>query len=232
MSFLWMKYLRVLLLVTALIGFTACKNNSGSAGKIKDVDGNTYRTVRIGEQVWMAENLKATHLKDGSPIRAVENYDEWSSLSLPAYCWYNNDISFRETYGALYNWFVVETGKLCPEGWHVPTDEDWIELETYYGGAILAGGSLKASGTEFWKTPNEGANKTDVFLALPGGYRSYTGTFNLWRIAGYWWSSTEKNWYAADSRVLYRNLNYNARNMVRDIAEQTNGFSVRCVKDR
>ena len=232
MSSIWSKHISTLLLIACITGFSSCTVTNRNIDQIKDVDGNTYHTVVIGEQVWMVENLQATHLNDGTPIQNVENYDKWSNLTLPSFSWYNNDTMYSSTYGALYNFYVVETEKLCPEGWHVPTDEDWTELEKYYEGASVAGGSLKTKGTEFWKTPNAVAVNADGFSALPGGYRSYTGTFNLQRIAGFWWSSTQKNWYSAGVKVLYRNLSYDQINMVRDIAEKTNGFSVRCIKNQ
>ncbi len=226
------KYMGPVLLIMGLSGFGSCTHHPENMGKLEDVDGNRYDTVKIGEQVWMAENLKATHLKDGSPISRVENYDEWANLSLPAYCWYNNDSANRDIYGALYNSYVIETGRLCPEGWHVPTDEDWAELESYYHGAMESGASLKATGTEYWKTPNAGASDTDGFSALPGGYRSYTGPFNLVRIAGFWWTSTEQSWYASDPKLLFRSMKYDLEEVVSNTAEKTNGLSVRCVKDR
>jgi uncharacterized protein (TIGR02145 family) len=226
------KYPGPALLILGLIGISSCTLNPGSRGKLEDVDGNRYDWVKIGEQDWMAENLKVTHLKDGTPIPMVESYDEWASLDLPAYCWYNNDTLNRDTYGALYNSYVIETGKLCPEGWHVPTDEEWSELETYYGGANASGGALKTAGTEFWKTPNTGATNLDGFSALPGGYRNYAGPFNLVRITGYWWTSSERSWYGSEPKLLFRSVTYDGESVVRDIAVKTNGLSVRCVKDR
>ena len=199
---------------------------------IKDVEGNSYRTVEIGEMRWMAEDLKTTRYKDGSPIPLVENYDQWSGLSTPAYSWYNNDSLNADVYGALYNWYVVESDRLCPEGWHVPSDEEWIALETALGGAPLAGGALKEEGTSHWKTPNTEAIDSHGFRALPGGYRSYNGTFNLMRTSAYWWSSSQKSWYGSPSRVVYRYVVYNDRSMSRHIAEKNNGFSVRCVEDQ
>jgi uncharacterized protein (TIGR02145 family) len=232
MFFFFSKYLCPGLLILVLTGFSSCTREAGNKGKLEDVDGNIYGTVIIGEQEWMSENLKVTNLRDGTPVKMVENYDEWASLSLPAYCWYNNDSSYRDTYGALYNSYVVETGMLCPEGWHVPTDEDWVELEAYYGGAPVSGGSLKAAGTGFWKTPNTGAINADGFSALPGGYRNYAGPFNLMRITGFWWTSSERSWYGSEPKLLYRSIKYDEEAIVRDVAVKTNGLSVRCIKDR
>jgi len=226
------KYCIVLLLVfSALAGCKSGLENEAKGEQIKDMDGNLYNTVQIGTQLWMAEDLKTCKYSDGTPIPLVENYDEWANLELPAYCWYNNDSLNSENYGALYNGYAFETEKLCPEGWHVPTDEDWIQLESALEGAENAGIALKEAGTINWKTPNTSASNESGFTALPGGYRSYTGTFNLKRTFGYWWSSTEKSWYGSTSKVIFRGLQYEDRALFRDIAEKNNGFSVRCVKN-
>lgn len=209
--------------------------NGCGTGRVSDADGNKYQTVQIGDQLWMAENLKATRLNDGTPIEMVTGYEEWAELETPAYCWYNNDSAHREDYGALYNWFVVETDRLCPEGWHVPSDEEWNRMVSVIADRTGAGGALKESGTSRWRSPNDGATNETGFSALPGGYRSYLGTFNLLRASGYWWSSTEASWYSASgiepSRVIFRSVQHDNAALTRHISEKTNGFSVRCVKD-
>lgn len=104
----------------------------GGISTITDIDGNVYETVQIGEQAWMAENLKVITYNDGTPITLEENNTNWSNLSTEAYCWYNNDsVNNADPYGALYNWYAVQTGKLCPSGWHVPSDSEWSELTTF-----------------------------------------------------------------------------------------------------
>ena len=221
-----------LLLVFA--AFAGCKSGLEKEAKgeqIKDVDGNLYYTVQIGTQLWMAEDLKTCSYSDGTPIPLVENYDEWADLELPAYCWYNNDSLSSENFGALYNGYVLEEEKLCPEGWHIPTDEDWVELEIAIGRSGNVGGALKEAGTLYWKAPNTGATNESGFTARPGGYRSYTGPFNLKRTFGYWWSSTEKSWYGLSPRLIFRGLQYKDQSLYSDIAEKANGFSVRCVKN-
>jgi len=226
--------IKYVLLMVILAGVSGCRTASDTTGKgetLDDIDGNSYRTVQIGDQVWMAENLRTTRYNDGTPIARVEYYDEWAELTLPAYCWYNNDSLNGEAYGALYNGYVIESGKLCPDGWHVPADEDWSALETTLGGPEVAGGALKEVGTDAWKTPNTGASNKSGFTALPGGYRSYNGTFNLVRTYGFWWSSSLKSWYSAPPRFLYREILYNDQIVLRDIAEHKNGLSVRCVKN-
>ena len=110
------------------LGLTGCGKNA-----VKDIDGNKYKTIKIGTQIWMAENLKTTHFNDGTSIVQIDKYDDWKGLISPAYCWYANDSTNKEVYGALYNWYAVNTKKLCPKGWHVPTDEEWKQLEICLG---------------------------------------------------------------------------------------------------
>jgi uncharacterized protein (TIGR02145 family) len=126
-----MQHKNVKLFVVTLfcIGLTRLQ-----AQTVKDIDGNVYKTVTIGKQVWMAENLKTAKYNDGKTIPLVTDNTEWSNLSAPAYCWYNNDIANKEVYGALYNWYTVNTNKVCPKGWHIPIDAEWTTLTTYLGG--------------------------------------------------------------------------------------------------
>lgn len=123
-----------LLLLSVIIGFflICCKKNEESIG-ITDIEGNVYTSVKIGTQTWMVENLKTTKYNDGTSIPLVTDNAVWKSSLSPAYCWYDNDISNKEPYGALYNWFAVNTGKLCPSGWHVPTIDEWSVLEQFLG---------------------------------------------------------------------------------------------------
>lgn len=221
----------LILLIYILAGCNSGVGKEETKDQIEDIEGNLYDIVQIGDQFWMAENLRTTMYNDGKAIPLVENYDEWANLTLPAYTWYNNDASNADNFGALYNWYVLESEKLCPEGWHVPSDEEWIALESLFGGADLAGRAMKEEGTAFWKTPNLEANNKSGFTARPGGYRSYNGTFNLMRTSGYWWSTSEKSWYGSPPKVLYRYLLYDGVGLPRHIAEKTNGFSVRCVKN-
>ena len=155
-------------IAVVLIGFAGCRSSS-----IKDIEGNVYKTIAIGKQVWMTENLKTTKFNDGTSIPMVTENEAWIKLTTPAYSWYNNDSTAnKNTYGALYNWYTVKTNKLCPAGWHVPTDAEWVALITYLEGFTVAGGKMKEKGIEHWKSPNEGATNETGFTALPGGYRS------------------------------------------------------------
>jgi uncharacterized protein (TIGR02145 family) len=194
-----------------------------------DEDGNTYNVISIGIQVWMAENLKTTKYKDGTSIPNVIDNTTWNGLSTDAYCWYNNDdASFKATYGALYNWFAVNTAKLCPTGWHVPSDAEWTTLTTYLGGESVAGGKLKETGIAHWQSPNTGATDEIGFTALPGGYRGFNGTSVSIGGGGSWWSSSV---YSTQD-AWHRGLNYSSSNVSRSNGgDKRDGFSVRCLKD-
>ena len=153
-----------LLLLISIISKTSSAKQTG--GTITDIDGNSYRTVIIGEQEWMGENLKVTRFNDGKEIPYVPEMDEWTRVTGPAYSWYDNDISNKDTYGALYNWFAVSSGKLCPAGWRIPDDSDWEVLTDFLGGLSVAGGKLKETGTSHWTLPNSGATNETGFSAL------------------------------------------------------------------
>jgi uncharacterized protein (TIGR02145 family) len=144
---------------------------------VTDTDGNVYHTVIIGTQEWMVENLKTRRFNDGSAIPLVASSSAWPTLTTAGYCWYNNDSAANSaTYGALYNWFAVNAGKLAPTGWHVPSDSEWNVLITYLGGESVAGGRLKEAGTVHWNSPNAGATNEFGFTALPGGHRDLYGS--------------------------------------------------------
>jgi uncharacterized protein (TIGR02145 family) len=221
------KNVNLFAVILFCIGLTGCRTNP-----LKDIDGNVYKTVTIGTQVWMAENLKTTKYNDGTAIPLVTNFDTWSASTIDAYCWYNNDSTNKEVYGALYNWYTVNTKKLCPTGWHVPADAEWTTMANYLEGenvtdSKLTGGKLKEKGTTHWKSPNTGATNESGFTALPGGYRSYNGSFNFIEISGYWWSSTE---YSA-TNVYFWSIRYKYNLVYKYISDKPNGFSVRCLRD-
>jgi len=209
------------------IAFTTLSVLPGSG--TTDIDGNVYNSIIIGSQEWMVSNLKTTKYKDGTAIPLVTDNTEWTKLTNPGYCWYNNDAAANKSkYGALYNGHAIDTKKLCPNGWHVPTNTEWATLVNALGGDTIAGGKLKETGTVHWKTPNSGATNSIGFGALPGGYRIINdGTFEGITENGYWWSSTE----LADpgrSRGMY----YMGEGVYRYGCDGiTGGFSVRCLKD-
>jgi len=199
--------------------------NSG----VSDVDGNHYNAVIIGNQVWMASNLKTSRYIDRTVIPYVTDAAEWKSRTAPAYCWYNNDsATFSNPYGALYNWYTIETGNLCPIGWHVPAHEDWTDLINYLGGENIAGGKLKETATAHWLSPNTGATNESGFTAVPGGYRSYyDGNFDLSGTQSYYWSSTP----LAAASVLFLAMFYNLNAVNISDFYKTMGMSVRCLLD-
>jgi uncharacterized protein (TIGR02145 family) len=193
-----------------------------------DYDGNPYYVVHIGTQLWMHENLKVIHYNNGGIIPNIAGDTEWEASTSGAYCWYNNNkTTYGDTYGALYKWYTVSTGNLCPTGWHVPTDAEWTILTDYLGGESVAGGKLKETGTTHWTSPNEGATNESGFNALPGGVRLYSGMFNGLSGSSYWWSSTEANASSGYDRVvLYYTININ-----RSSINKKSGCYVRCIKD-
>jgi len=194
---------------------------------VTDIDGNVYHTITIGTQVWMVENLKTTKLNDGTPIPLVVADTDWYPKITPGYCWYNNDIAYKNTYGALYNWYIISTGQLAPIGWHVPTDAEWTTLSTYLGGESGAGGKLKETGTTHWKSPNEGATNETGFTALPGGIRDYEESFCCNGEEGFWWSSSESGSDYAWSLGMYNDF----YGVVSYDIDKYIGLSVRCIKD-
>jgi uncharacterized protein (TIGR02145 family) len=192
-----------------------------------DSDGNSYDVVRIGNQIWMAENLKTAQYNDGTDIPLISDYKAWSELASPGYCWYRNDNgSYKADYGALYNGYSVSTGKLCPVGWHVPSIEEWMILVNF-AGENLAGGNLKEIGTKYWMSPNFGATNTSGFTALPGGSRGGYGTYFDEGLRGHWWSISE-----GDSFSL-RGISLASSNTKVTLSSDNkkSGLSVRCIKD-
>ncbi|NVO08322.1 MAG: fibrobacter succinogenes major paralogous domain-containing protein, partial [Bacteroidales bacterium] len=195
---------------------------------VTDIEGNVYETVVIGNQCWMKANLKTTKYNDGTNIPLVIDNATWAALTTPAYCFYNNDeATYKNTYGALYNWYTVNTGKLAPKGWHVPNYDEVSVLVNYVG--LIGGGKLKEIGTMHWLSPNTGSTNETGFSALPGGYRWDYGCQDIGN-TGRWWSSKEINSINASPWVLYSDGSaiwwFNANGQPKNL-----GYSVRCIKD-
>nr|WP_321453193.1 fibrobacter succinogenes major paralogous domain-containing protein [uncultured Carboxylicivirga sp.] len=185
---------------------------------VTDIDGNIYNTVVIGTQTWMAENLRTSKYKDGVDIPYVSYNVDWnSSLTSDAYCWHNNDESYKIPYGGIYNWYTVATEKLCPSGWHVPSDAEWTILINYLGGSAIAGNKLKV---------NEAGGTNEVgFNAQLGG--SASTSFGSLGSVGYYWTST-----IFDSEFSYLQVLYSDMERIdRFMYDRPQGFSVRCLKD-
>ena len=197
-------------------------------GTMTDVEGNIYKTITIGTQTWMAENLKTTKYNDGTSIY----YDSYSDplqwpKSSAAYTWNSNNIKYKDVFGALYNWHAVNTGKLAPKGWHVPSDYEWAILMNN----IIDSDKLKETGTAHWQ-PNSGATNVTGFTALPSDYRDQNGYFNSGYPAksgdGLWWSTS--NFYYVDSAISFKITNQN-NTLNSPATNKSYGLSVRCIKD-
>jgi uncharacterized protein (TIGR02145 family) len=206
----------------------------GGGNNVTDFDGNVYSVIEIGSQSWLGQNLKTTHYNDGTPIPLQTVNLIWDTLSSHAYCWYNNDISYKESYGALYNWHVTNIatngGKnVCPAGWHVPDDDELTALTDYLGGLSVSGGKLKETGTANWNPPNAGATNETGFTALPGGYRGTAGSFATIGGQGNWWSTNEHPSFT--SSAYYRSMSYSSTAVYRGNLSKTFGMSIRCIKD-
>ncbi len=191
-----------------------------------DYDGNVYDFISIGTQVWMKQNLKTTHYKDGTVIPNVTINASWASIT-GAYCDISNNPSNSATYGRLYNWYTVNTGNLCPLGWHVPSDADWTSLINFLGNEGIAGAKLKEAGLAHWISPNTAATNETGFTALPAGYRSGSGSYYMFGNMGYWWSSTESSSTYAWVRLMYND----AGNVAKIDNHKAGGLSVRCIRD-
>ena len=203
-------------------------NPNLSYGTIADIEGNVYKTIKIGSQIWMAENLRTTRYNDNTPITLVTDDAVWRNLKTPGYCWYNNDEeTYKDIYGALYNWFTVNTGILCPIGWHVPANSEWIILYDYLGGSLIAGGKMKETGLTHWQEPNLAADNSSGFTALPGSFRVSAGYFSTFA-GGDWWTST-----LTSGGIPYNlNVEYDETGIyiMTDLAK-TAGVSVRCIEN-
>lgn len=200
---------------------------SKSGDDITDGDGNVYTSITIGTQDWLFENLRTTRLNDGTAIQHVPGISAWAAATNAAYCWYNNDVASKEDYGALYNWKTVSTGKLCPRGWHVPTDAEWTVLTDYLGGVAGAAYKVKENGTAHWLTTTAQVTNSSGFTALPGGYRDYSGQFDRQGSIGYWWTATEEN----TGNAWYRSVFENYDEVYGSFTNKSFGYSVRCIRD-
>ncbi|MCX2493612.1 fibrobacter succinogenes major paralogous domain-containing protein [Pedobacter sp. PF22-3] len=196
------------------------------AETLADVDGNIYKTVKIGSQTWMMENLRTTHYRDGTIIQNVTGSSNWGTQTIGAYCNYNNSLELGKTYGFLYNWYAINSDrKLAPQGWHIPTSAEWTILYNYIGGDRYSGGKIQESGTRHWVS-DTGASNITKFTGLPGGKRNGDGTYDSIFYDANWWTAT------ANSTGTAWNYNLYVKGYL-EIAESPKnlGYSVRCIKD-
>lgn len=215
-----MKKLSLLLFVAVITAMmlTAC-------------DGQSYKEVTIGDQVWMTENLNVEEFRNGDPIPHAQTDEEWKRAGengQPAWCYYDNDPANGKIYGKLYNFYAVSDWRgLAPEGWRIPDEADWYYLVTLLGGEDFAGGKLKANDTIYWENPNTGATNETGFTALPGGYRYDEGRFDNIGYGGFWWSSAKLH----SNSSWYRTLDNRSTHAFRHYANKSAGFSLRLLRE-
>ena len=215
-------------------GAESVHNPNLSYGSMTDQQGNVYKTIVIEtgaiDQEWMAENLKTSIYRNGDAI-GNDTSIQWAYLTTGAYCYYNNDIQYECPYGKLYNGYAVfDPRNVCPAGWHVPTDAEWSTLTNSIGGPTVAGGKMKSFGTQYWQSPNGGADvySSCGFSGLPGGNLTLPGmVFNSNGRYGNWWTSTA----VGSQTARYRSLGYSHTLCNSATGGRVDGLSVRCLKD-
>ncbi len=198
-----------------------------NANTMMDVEGRSYRTVRIGRQTWMAEDLRTTRFSTGGVIPNVRDAKDWKDMSTPAYSWYDNVPELGGGYGILYNGYAIENGFLCPNGWRIPTMDDWELLIKECGSIAQAGAKLKTTESEYWTLPNSGAEDKFSFRAQGTGYRTSVGNFTMRKGTGLWWSSTAATYSNYATIAMY----YNYSSAVKGSFPKAQGACVRCVKE-
>lgn len=237
-TFVASKYLSLVLLIISLNSCEVNKSGetpdyTGQTDAITDIDGNQYKTIGIGSQIWMQENLAVTHLADGARITLLENYSDWrnKNLNTAAYCWYDNDSANNKSiYGGLYNFYAVKTGLLCPTGWHVPSQNDWSTLVDFLGGKDIGGGKLIDFESKYWIDPIHYVANNLKFLALPGGYRRpESGEFMGKGLSAWWWANRTS--MEDDSKALTISVSKDEISLSQNYIYKNGGASIRCIKD-
>lgn len=219
-----MEKTKSVLFTTVIIALFFITNKSFS--QVTDIDGNTYKTVTIGKQIWTSENLSVEHYRNGDVIPQIQDKDKWAKLTIGAWCYYENKSGNGKTYGKLYNWYAVNDPRgLAPKGWHIPSDAEWTKLSDFLGGEDVAGGKMKI--TTLWESPNTGATNESGFTALPAGYRNDDGVFDGIVLGVDYWSTSESS---ADLGWA-RSLSSGTSDLSRFDGYKKAGFSCRCVKD-
>jgi len=223
--------LDVVQLVNIILGITE--------NTVSDIDGNIYEIIQIGDQLWMAENLKVTHFNNGDEIPTGYSASEWDTIHDDAYAVYDDDPANAEIYGNLYNYYAVDDSRgICPPNYHIPTDDEWYVLLEYLGGDsgenwIIAGGKMKDVGTiedgdGMWYAPNEGANNESDFTVIPAGFRLNDGQYYENGYYGIFWSSTAE--YYTNAFFMWYLLHDESR-LYRGLFDSQTGLSVRCLAD-
>jgi hypothetical protein len=235
-------FLGIIVLVLGIIGGIYFKDDllkvtetvKVEDNQVKDIDGNVYEITKIGNQYWTTKNLNVSRFRNGDEIPFVTSKEEWEragKMGQPACCCYGNAGYNCEKYGRLYNWYaVIDARGLAPEGWHVPTDDEWTTLTDYLGGEEVAGGKMKITGTAYWNSPNIGSTNESGFSALPGGFRSFDGSFSSIRDFTYFWSAIQNDNNTAWFRYLF-NYSSNVGRYFTISNVKSSGASVRCLRD-
>jgi uncharacterized protein (TIGR02145 family) len=230
------KHISIWIFPFALMGVllilaSSCKkknDNTTPPITMTDYDGNVYQTVTIGSQVWIAENLKVTHYRNGDPIPHLTALPDWSDTYFGAYCEYGNILGNGTVYGKLYNFLTVSDPRnIAPAGWHIPTNDEWKVMTDKLGGEAIAGSKMKEKGTAHWSFPNNDATNESGFNALPGGYRDFSLDFLYVHASGFWWSYTNNGVI----QCFIQLVNCDTPNVTKLTTNMNNGFSVRCVRD-
>ena len=210
--------LLIFISLTAVLNSKAQSTGSG----LMDIEGNTYKSILLGKQEWMMDNLKVTKYRNGQPIPHIQDSIVWNAWKNGAYVFYKNDTK----HGILYNWMAVNDSRgVCPTGWHVPSSFEWDTLAKFLGGNEVAGGKMKAK--LHWETPNTSATNESSFHALPKGMYGVNGSFNNIGKNAYWWSSSEHG----VSSAWGREIGFNESALFAGHGDKRDGLSVRCIKD-
>ncbi len=228
----------IFLFIISLTNICAQTSNTET---VNDIDGNVYHTVKIGNQIWTVENLRTTKYNDGTVIPHVTDSANWTGRTTGAYCYMANKKSYKEKYGVLYNWHSVETGKLAPKGWRVPTDKDWAVLSEFliangytHDGSLFVNTIAKSLAAKKGWTVSRGLgatgtetkkNNTTGFSALPGGYRGISGYFFGLRYIGIWWSAVDNGSNAFCFSIYYNHASLSSSSNFKEC-----GYSVRLIK--
>lgn len=217
-----MKYV-IFLFVTVFLIYSCNKDNSTNP------DSNYYPSITIGTQIWMNKNLEMDHYRNGDPIPQIKEGMEWDTLKSGAWCYYNYSDSLGKIYGKLYNWYAVNDPRgLAPQGYHIPTKQEWDKLSLFLGGDSIAGSKMKEIGNSHWTSPNLGATNEFGFSALPAGNLGFINNEFRWiGLVGNWWSSSEYNINTGYSR----HLGSDYKNLFDNFERKADFLSIRCIKD-
>jgi len=210
-------------------------NKALNYGEVFDIDSNKYATIKIGQQTWMAENLRTSRYANGDTIQNCTEALEWINLTSGSWAHFNNNSSFNLLHGKLYNWYAVNDQRnICPTGWHVPSDEEWSLLLNFLGGSNSAGHKLKSRLNGAWATEYQGQtgvghdpSNESGFSAIASGSRGTNGQFILMTYRGSFWSTMEYN----TTEAFYREIFWNGDGIGRYNDKKTDGYSCRCIKD-